>query len=222
MGFVRFMAESPPIRRAAVTESSVELNAGGSSVLGSTMLRGLRINHPDAWRRFIHIFGPVVYEWCRRKGLQPADASDVGQEVFRAVARRIEGFRRDQVGGTFRGWLWTLTRSKIADFYRGTAKEPHAIGGSTARMQWEAVPSRDLLSNESPPTTSTVEIYRRALELLQHEFKTNTWQAFWRMVIDDQSPAEVAEELAMSTNAVYLAKSRVLRRLREELSDLLD
>jgi RNA polymerase sigma-70 factor (ECF subfamily) len=209
-----------------VTDSHVELGGGGSaeepSSIGSSLLERVRLESPEAWRRLVHLFGPLVYQWCRRQGLQAADATDVGQEVFRAVACTIGRFRRDGPADTFRGWLWTITRSKIADHWRRWQREPQADGGSTAQMRLAELAAAE--PAESPPSQpeSQSSLYQRGLELIRDEFAERTWRAFWCVAVDGRPPADVAEELGLSVNSVYLARSRVLRRLREELGDLLD
>jgi RNA polymerase sigma-70 factor (ECF subfamily) len=171
----------------------------------------------------VYLFGPTVYQQCRSAGLQAADSSDVVQDVFRAVATRIRSFSRGRPNGTFRGWLWTITRNKIADHCHCLHKHPEAQGGTDAQIRLAnlAVPeSTD--SDEQPGSQKTTSLYQRALQLLQSDFEGQTWKAFWRVSVDGCTPAEVADELGMSVNAVYIAKTRVLRRLREELGDLLD
>jgi len=209
-----------------VTDSGGELGRGpsaeGPGSIGSSLLERLKVESPEAWRRLVHLFGPLVYQWCRRQGLQAADATDVGQEVFRVVACRIGRFRRDRPADTFRGWLWTITRSKIADHWRRRERQPQATGGSTAQIRLDELAAAEPAGPppSDPPTESS--LYQRGLQLIQDEFTERTWKAFWRVAVDGRSPAEVAAETGLSVNSVYLAKSRVLHRLREELGDLLE
>lgn len=197
--------------------------ADGPSSVSSSLLERLRVNSPEAWGRLVDLFGPLVYQRCRQNGLQPADAGDVFQDVFRAVATQIGRFRRDRPGDTFRGWLWTITRNKLADFWRGRQEAPQAPGGSDAlRKLQNLMADGPAQPGESPDPAAPRSLYRRALKLIQDEFEERTWKAFWAVAIDGRSPADVADELGMSVNAVYIAKTRVLRRLREELGDLLD
>jgi RNA polymerase sigma-70 factor (ECF subfamily) len=187
-------------------------------MMSTALLVGLKAQQPDAWRRLVTLYGPVVYGWCKRQGLQPSDAEDLVQEVFRTVLRRIGDFRRDRPGDTFRGWLWTITRFKIGDYIRRAAANPRAAGGSEARLRLEQLPNEEWLSSDAA-TPGEGSLYRRALDRIRAEFEPATWDAFWRVVAEGRRPADVAAELGLSLNAVYLAKSRVLRRLREELGD---
>lgn len=199
----------------------VDSNDGSPESVAPSLLVRLRAQDGNAWQRLTHLFGPLVYSWCRREGLQPEDAADVQQEVFRAVARAIPQFRRERPGDSFRGWLWTITRNKLHDFWRQRRAQPAAAGGTSAHQHMQAVAEAESSESgcEGAPER---ELYRRAVELIRAEFEENTWQAFWRVTVEEQASAEVAAALGMSTGAVYVAKSRVLRRLREEMGDLLD
>lgn len=176
----------------------------------------------QAWERLVRLYGPLVYGWCRQAGLQAADAADIGQEVFLAVARKITAFHRDRKGDTFRGWLRVITRNKIQDSLR--ARQGVGMTGALKEAPTAAPASEDE-GDHHGRNADDVErkvLCARAVELIRPEFEAGTWQAFWRVVIEDHSPGEVAKELAMSVNAVYLAKSRVLRRLRQEFADIIE
>jgi RNA polymerase sigma-70 factor (ECF subfamily) len=189
------------------------------------LLVRLQAMEDGAWRSLDHVYGPVVLGWCCGAGLRLEDATDVKQEVFRSVARAITDFRRDKPGDSFRGWLWRITQNKLRDFLRRRRQEPVAAGGTTFQQQLQEIPLGGAADDESlPPGPSDEEtggIFGRALELVRSEFAENTWQAFWRVTVAEQAPAEVAAALGMSAGAVYVAKSRVLRRLREEFGALL-
>ncbi|MFN4257655.1 MAG: RNA polymerase sigma factor [Gemmataceae bacterium] len=193
------------------------------SVTSTSLLRCVQANDPAAWQRIVSLYSPLIFHWCQRAGLQAADAADVSQEVFRAVAHAIGAFRRDRPGDSFRGWLRVITRNKLRDWARQRQLEVPAVGGAELL---------DLLGHQddnAKPTADPADVaedsqllLRRALELIQAEFEERRWQAFWRVTIEDQSPDQVALDLGMTANAVYLAKSRILRRLREEFVELLD
>jgi RNA polymerase sigma-70 factor (ECF subfamily) len=165
------------------------------------------------------LYSPLVFYWGRRAGLGEQDAADVVQEVWRAVAQALPRFKRDDQVGTFRGWLWTITRHKLTDHFRICSGQAAAAGGSEARKLLETVP-------EHEPTDETgVEEHRllhRALDSLRPEFEERTWRAFWRMTVDGLTAAEVGQELSLTANAVHQAKFRVLRRLREEMAELVE
>jgi RNA polymerase sigma-70 factor (ECF subfamily) len=185
------------------------------------LLQRLRGEEPGAWRRLLDLYGPTVQEWCRQAGLSREDAADVAQESFQSVARHIVDFRRDRPGDSFRGWLWTITRHKILDQMRRNQGQVKAVGGSSAQERLLQVPGDN--PDESYPQQGAAlqDLYRRALRLIQTEFEERTWRAFWRLAVEGQLPAEVAGALGMSRGAVYVAKSRVLKRLRDEFAELL-
>lgn len=186
-----------------------------------SLLQQVKAQDQRAWERLVHLYGPLVYSWCRKAGLQPADAADVGQEVFRAVARKVVEFRRDEAGGSFRGWLRTIARNKIRDFARRGSARVQGEGGSEAQDALLQVPLDEPDGPEQLDPEEDRLLYHRALGLLRAEFKGPTFQAFWRVAVEDERPADVAAALGLSVNAVYLAKSRVLRRLRDEFAGLL-
>ncbi|OYW19372.1 MAG: hypothetical protein B7Z55_08955, partial [Planctomycetales bacterium 12-60-4] len=173
-----------------------------------------------AWHRLCEVYGPIVYRWAKAKGLQGSDAADIGQEVFRTVAMKIGGFRRDRPGDTFRGWLWTITHHKLGDYFRLLNSRPQATGGSTNHLQLYQQPeSLSLDSNMVEDAETECEILHRVLAQIRLEFELTTWQAFWRMTVDGLSADQVMNEVGLSAAAVRQAKYRVLRRLRDEMKD---
>jgi RNA polymerase sigma-70 factor (ECF subfamily) len=184
----------------------------------NTLLERIRARDEEAWRRLLHLYTPLVRYWCEQWSVRGQDADDIRQEVFQAVAVGLERFHRDQAGDTFRGWLRGITRNKLLDHFRRRQNQPEAQGGTHAQRLLHEVPEQDL-PNDSEEVLGG--LYRRALELVQSEFETRTWEAFWRSAVDGQAPADVGRELGMTPAAVRKAKSRVLHRLREEVGELL-
>lgn len=191
----------------------------GFSRSGSTssgLLRRVQSLDAVAWNDLVTLYGPLVYHWTRQAGLQPADAADVMQDVFRSVLTGIDRFDSEGAG-SFRGWLRTIARSRLIDWQRRTARQTPALGGSTAQAVLGNVPDGDL-PDEDPPLTDPQSRLFEALEQLRESVADRTWQAFWRTTFESQPAAEVAAALGMTTLAVYEAKSRTLRKLREMLS----
>jgi RNA polymerase sigma-70 factor (ECF subfamily) len=188
-----------------------------SGSTSSTLLARLKLRDPEAWQRLNHLYGPTIYAWCRQAGLGPDDAADTVQNVFHVLVRRVADFRRDRSGDTFRGWLWTITRNKIRDYYRLAKNPEQAVGGSDNQRCLV-----ELAESPPPDDDDGAGILYRSLELLRSEFEARTWQAFWRTTVDEHYAADVAADLGISVNAVYKAKARVLARLRQELSELLE
>jgi RNA polymerase sigma-70 factor (ECF subfamily) len=194
------------------------------SSISSTLLERVQARRPEAWERLVRLYSPVIYRWCRRAGLQAVDAADVLQEVLSAVLTHVPEFRRDRPEDSFTAWLATITRNKIRDHYRRRAGRVEARGGSTIGRQLAEIPEPPELSDDvvQPDAESTAILSRRGLDLIRAEFENRTWEAFWRTAVEGHSPADVADDLGMSLAAVYMAKSRVVRRLRRELGELCD
>jgi RNA polymerase sigma-70 factor (ECF subfamily) len=187
----------------------------------SSLLERVRAQEPEAWRRLVRLYYPLVRGWCERAGLQAEDAADVAQEVFRALAGNVGRFRRDGGQNSFRGWLWGITRRQLLAHRRRRQAQPTAAGGTDAQRRLAELPEPEERSEADIPGEYRA-LLRRALDLLRSGVEERTWQAFWRAAVEGQAPADVAADLGMSVNSVYLAKARLLRRLREEFGDLLD
>jgi RNA polymerase sigma-70 factor (ECF subfamily) len=190
------------------------------STTSITLLDRLRNQDPEGWRRFVQVYGPLIYHWCRRRNVAADDAADVAQEVFQTVLAKMSEFRRTKSTDSFRGWLWTITRFKLGDFFRRHERVPTVYGGSDAVIRLHELP--EILPDDEEHATDTTELVRRALRLIRVEFEERTWQAFWRVTIEGHAPKDVAQDMKISPDAVRMAKSRVLRRLREELADEID
>jgi RNA polymerase sigma-70 factor (ECF subfamily) len=184
-----------------------------------TLLERVRAADPDAWRRLVHLYSPLVFYWARRGGLGDSDAADLVQDVWQRVAASIDRFQRDAASGTFRGWIRTIARNKMRDHFRKRQGEPAAAGGTDACHLLQSVPEEEPADNTG---TEQHLLLHRALELIRPEYEERTWCAFWRMAVDGRPAAEVSEELSMTANAVHQAKFRVLRRLRQEMAGLVE
>lgn len=195
----------------------------GSRSVATSILERAKADDALAWERLVALFGPDVYQWCRRSRLQAHDAQNVVQEVFASVFRSLRSFRRDKPGDSFRGWLFRITENEIRDHFHRQAGTGEAIGGTETQQEFQQVPERrDSDSKNSSVIGDDCAVVRRALDAIQNDFDPTTWKAFWRMAVDELSSAEIAEELDMTKDAVRQAKCRVMRRLREELDGLVD
>jgi RNA polymerase sigma-70 factor, ECF subfamily len=191
------------------------------STLASSVLHRARLGDGEAFQKISKLYGGLVYHWCRSAGLSPEDSEDVGQQVFLTVARKLDGFRRDRPGDSFRGWLRVVARSRIMDHFRENADRELAVGGSSFLEQVGAVPTLDEdVENES--NLETIILYERAMQLLQSEFSDQDCQAFQLVLMEGLTPKDAAATLGVSVNSIYIAKSRILKRVRDEFDDLLD
>jgi RNA polymerase sigma-70 factor (ECF subfamily) len=190
-------------------------------VTSLSLLERARRRESQAWDRLVALYRPLVLFWCRRAGVHGPDGEDVSQEVFAAAAGGLERFRRDRPGDTFRGWLCGITRNQVLLFYRRTQNQPRGEGGSARFERLQEVPD-PLAGPDAEEQAEISQVYRRALEQVRGDFEERTWRAFCRTVLDGRPPASLTAELGMTAVAIRQAKARVLRRLKEEVGDLLD
>lgn len=173
------------------------------------------------WQRMVDIYTPLLRGWLGRHQLQSPDQDDLIQEVMTVVVAEIPKFHYDPQRGTFRGWLRTILANRLRAFWRGHRRTP-----TPAEDTFEEL-LEQLADPQSEVTSGFNDLYdeivlKRLLEQIKPEFEEKTWQAFHRVALDEANPAAVAEELGMSVGAVYIAKSRVMRRLQQEKKGLLD
>lgn len=192
-----------------------------ASTLSTSILERVRRHDPEGWERLTRLYTPIVYRWVRKGGISEADAPDVVQDVFLEVFRSVTRFERDrEKNHTFTGWVRTITRRRTIDFLR-RAKDPDPAGGTDARFLLEQVAAAVESASDAPVRDgSATELVRRGLELVQSCFEDRTWSAFAATALQNRPAQDVAAELGMSVGAVYVARSRVIKRLRTELDGL--
>ena len=210
----RESADRPPKRRASLSTSR-------------SLLVRVRNDEDEAWTRLVDLYSPLVCYWCRQNGLAERDLPDVVQEIFHAVAVNIERFRHDGPKSTFRGWLRTVTRSKVADSLRRKGKEPDAAGGTDAQFRFNQIVDKEPVAGQEVVDSAGLSeergmLFRQALELIQRDFEERTWNAFWKVAVEGRPTADVAEELNMKPGTVRVSRCRVLARLRQEFGDLIE
>jgi RNA polymerase sigma-70 factor (ECF subfamily) len=171
-----------------------------------------------AWAEFVELYAPLVYRLARRHGLQDADAADLTQEVLQAVAHAAPRFSYDPERGSFRGWLFTVARRQLGRFAQARGREPRGGGG----------PEADELLRQQPAPEEVAaweyeyrqRIFEWAAERVRSQFRPVTWEAFWRTTVEGQDVRPVAEALGVSAGAVYIARNRVLARIKEQVRQL--
>ena len=181
----------------------------------------LRVRDPAdqaAWLEFVEIYRPVILRLAMKKGLQAADAEDVAQEVLTAVAKAIEQREHDPKRAKFRTWLHRVANNAILDAL--TRGKPDRGSGNSAlqavldQRETRSGPDSDLLRLEYRR-----EVFRWAARHVQKEFRRDTWDAFWLTAIEGRSIAAVAKELAKDSGAIYAARSRIIRRIQEKVTE---
>ncbi len=176
-----------------------------------------QLRRPDeqaAWVEFVRLYGPLLFYWARKAGLQESDAADLTQEVFAVLVQKLPEFRYDECKN-FRAWLRTIALNKWRDTCRQRARHPAGLDG------------RDFADVPAPEQSFTEEEYRgqlmvQALEVLRPEFRPATWKAFEEHGVAGRRAEDVARELGMTVGGVYAAKFRVMGRLRSYLQGLLE
>lgn len=186
----------------------------------SLMARIRDTDDGDAWRQFVSIYAPLVYGLARRHGLQDADAADLTQEVLRSVAGAAARFDYDPSRGSFRGWLYTIARNEIRDHLGRRGRQPIGRGDTEARRLLEALPTPEEDEEQRWRLDHERRVLAWAADRVRDQFEPSTWLAFRMTAQEGRPPREVAETLGISVGAVYIARSRVLARLRDVIRDL--
>jgi RNA polymerase sigma-70 factor (ECF subfamily) len=183
------------------------------------LLNRLKAGHQESWNFLIDIYGPIIAFWAKSARLPADDIRDVVQEVLLSITRNIDRFERAEGKAKFRAWLKAITHSKINDLFRKNVK---------VRQIRDSQLIEDLAAPEhKDPDECEIEfsdqenaaITQSVMWAIRDEFEENTWESFWRTAIDDRNSTDVADELGISSDAVRKNKSRVMKRLREVLSN---
>ena len=183
----------------------------------SLLLRIRDAQDARAWSQFVDLYAPLIHGFARKYGLQEADAADLTQDVLRAIVRAVKELEYDPRLGSFRGWLYTVVRNQARKTL-GRNKAHHCGAGGTEAQ----VLLQQQLSPEKDETAEWLADYERrmfahAAAQVRGDFQETTWQAFWLTGVDGKNAKEVAEQLGLTVAAVYLAKGRVMARLKEQI-----
>jgi RNA polymerase sigma-70 factor (ECF subfamily) len=175
----------------------------------------------DDWRRLVELYQPLLRAWMGRAGIPHADADDLAQEVLLVVFREVAGFER-RGPGAFRAWLRAVLVHRMRDYFRRQRQRPLATGDSDFLRRLDELESPGSALSQHWDREHDEHVATSLLRRVQGDFAPATWQAFRRHVLEGEPAVRVAEELGLSLNSVLLAKSRVLKRLRQELAGLVD
>ena len=172
----------------------------------------------DAWDEVMAIYGPLVFRMALRQGLQPADAQDVVQQVFTAIFQSVEKWLEQPERGRFRNWLIGIGRNVALNTLNRKPKGGIGVGGTEAHV------ILDRLKAEEDELTSEFdieyqrEVYRWAAQRVQADVDPKTWEAFRMTHVDGVSIGEAAKLLGIGVGQVYVARSRVMKRLQNLVS----
>lgn len=188
----------------------------------SLLLRLRDLQDSEAWAQFIELYASVIYGYLRKRGLQDADAADLTQVCLRQVVAHVDSLEYDPKRGTFRGWLFTIVRNQLRDFRAHGQRRDQGSGDSRSQHFLET-----LSAPESDEADCWEQEYRRGLfawaaDQVRPQVQESTWQAFWQTAVEGRPVPEVAGRLGLTTAAVYLARSRVMARLRNLIRDVQD
>jgi RNA polymerase sigma factor (sigma-70 family) len=173
-----------------------------------------------AWTEFTAIYSPFIYRFACRKGFQDADAADLVQEVLRAVASAVDRWEPDPCKGPFRNWLFRIARNMMLNLVASERRHPRGTGSE--EMQWllESRPSPSPADSALFQAEYKRQLFRWAAERVRDEFRGSTWAAFWETGVEGKKAEVVAANLGMSIGAVYMAKSRVVARIRQVIEQV--
>lgn len=176
---------------------------------------------PADWQRLVDLYAPLLRDWLYRYPALRQEGDDLIQDILRCVIAKISDFRRQRTG-SFRRWLQVITANCIHLYWRKRRQRPLAVGGDEGELLLAQLTDPDSPLDRSIDGEYDRYVVRRLIQLIEAEFRPQTWLAFQRHVLDGEPPAVVADELGISENAVLIARSRILKRLREEAQGLLD
>lgn len=172
-----------------------------------------------AWGQFVQIYAPLIHAYGLHCGLQDCDGADLTQEVLRRVARSAPDFQYDPAKGSFRGWLHTVTRNALRRMGERKARQANGTGDTEVRHVLEQQPD-PATDEEHWRREYQWNLFQWAAEKVRVEFRESTWQAFWQTAVLGKDIDQIAAELGVSPGAVYIARSRVTARIRQETQDL--
>jgi RNA polymerase sigma-70 factor (ECF subfamily) len=170
-----------------------------------------------AWEEFASIYRPIIVRIALRRQLQFDDAEDLAQQVLLLVLKNISNWKTDPARARFRTWLQTVVRNAMMNALTRRPKE-QASGGTTSLQQLNQCPDKaDSLWFDLEWQRETL---RWVAQQVRGEFESTTWTAFWDTAIEQLSAQEVAERTGRSVGAVYIARSRVMQRIKQRIAEL--
>jgi RNA polymerase sigma-70 factor (ECF subfamily) len=172
-----------------------------------------------AWEEFVAVYEPAVYGFARKKGLQDADARDLCQDVLRAVALAIERWEPDPRRGSFRAWMFRIARNMLINFCTQRRRHTRGSGDSQLHRVLAEAPARRNGDSALYEAEYRRQLFAWAADIVRGEFADSTWQAFWQTAVEGRETKVVAAALDMSAGAVYIARSRVIARLRARIEE---
>jgi RNA polymerase sigma-70 factor (ECF subfamily) len=200
------------------------MEADKSRMTSASLIAGVQANQEDAWIRMTCLFGPLVHKWINsisQRRLQPHDITDISQDVFMGATEKITTYRHSkEKHGSFRGWLYGITRNKVHQFYRVNSQTPLLTNDFDQFPQWDPELLVDDMEGDGDVWKLKQGHTHEAVEIIRANSKDHTWQAFWRTVVNGEDTADVAEDLDMNAKSVRQSRHRTIQRLVTVIEEL--
>ena len=198
-----------PIYAALITKSLSEIGS-------------VKLVHDDeaSWSRFVEVYAPLVYGYLRKRGLQDADAADLTQDTLENVAKAIKHFDYDPQKGSFRGWLFTITRNRLLRFLDQQQRQVTGTGDTLAHQNLQQQPNPNSDPQSDWDRDYQKRLFQWAADAVRGHFQNSTWNAFWQTAVEGKPAADVAQSLDLTPAAVYMAKRRVMKKIQQHIAIL--
>jgi RNA polymerase sigma-70 factor (ECF subfamily) len=200
----------------------LDVEDGAMNETRQSLLLRAQTGEEDAWKVLLDLYRPLILGWLNRQGVPAGDQADLSQEVLLSMVKFLPGFQHSGQRGAFRSWLRTIVSRRTADYWRAIDAETQAQGGSGATAALQQLTDPDSELNRQWDEEHDRFVVHCLLDRVEEEFEPITLQAFRRLALDGVSGEVAAQELGLSVAAVYVAKSRVLARMRQEAGGLID
>ncbi len=191
---------------------------GDSAATKPSLLVRLRdARDGEAWSQFVEIYAPLVYGYLRKRGLQDSDAADLTQEVLASVAGAIQGFQYSPDRGSFRSWLLTIVQNQLCAFWRTRGRRTIGSGDTQLHAFLHEQPERQSGQATDWDGDYQRRLFQYAAERVRGHFQDSTWQAFWETAVEGRPVQEVARRLGLTHSAIYMARRRVIGRIKQQV-----
>jgi RNA polymerase sigma-70 factor (ECF subfamily) len=201
-------------------ETASHSKESSSNATRASLISRVRCQESRAWDELVELYGPLIAHWCYRFELDSHSTADCIQDVFTAVSRALPTYAAQKTHGAFRGWLWTITRNKIYDLLRRNRLHSQPRGGTSAMELLNEIPDFQDSDHEPSSAEELKSLVARALDQIRCEFEPRSLEIFMRSVIDQVATDLVAIEFHVQPATVRQVRSRILRRLRQQLGDI--
>ncbi len=185
-----------------------------------TLLQRAGTGAHEAWTELDGLYRPFIHDWFRLQGVAATEIDDLSQEVLKTLFEELPSFQHPGKSGAFRGWLRAICLNRLLGYRRNQKTKSQPVGGTEFHVLMQQLPDQDELSSEWDREHYQA-VLRHLFKRVEHQFEELTLAIFRRLMLDEWTVAQVTAEFSIPAGKVYVARSRVLRRLREEAEILL-